>query len=62
MKKINLEDVVEQMIDECYPPMILMYKYEVNQGKYLKENDPILFRTIALDYADSMKKKVHGLR
>ena len=59
MKKINEEQFFDEFIDANFNKVKLFNKYEYQSSKVLKLIDPVMYRTILLDYIDFMKKEGH---
>lgn len=51
---VDVEDRTQELLDDCFPKIKLLDKYEYSQGSLIRQTDKILFRECCLDNQTSM--------
>ncbi len=59
--KIDVEKYTEEQINDSFDKVVLLSRYEYNQGTLIKELDKPLFRLCVLNTIDQQVKEGHWI-
>lgn len=49
IRPVNVEDHTEELINECYPDVVLLDRYKRQQGSLIRQTDEVMFRMCCRD-------------
>jgi hypothetical protein len=49
IRPVNVEDHMEELINECYPDVVLLDQYKRQQGSLIRQTDEVMFRMCCRD-------------
>jgi hypothetical protein len=49
IRPVNVEDYTEELINECFPDVVLLDQYTRHQGSLVRQTDEVMFRMCCRD-------------
>lgn len=65
IQALNVEDHTEELINQCYPDVVLLDQYTRQQGSLIRQTDEVMFRMCCRDeesrsVADKLWMEING--